>query len=120
MENHVAGRVKVRVKICGITRQADAEAAVEAGANALGFVFWRGSQRRVDADLARRICRDLPERTARVGVFVDAEASTVESTMRDAELTVAQLHGAEDPEYRDVAGAIAGKIVTQMKKADLL
>ena len=57
------------VKICGITRPEDAQAAADAGANAIGFVFWPKSPRRAEAEVARRIASAVPVPT--VGVFVD-------------------------------------------------
>ncbi len=99
MANHDSSVVTTRVKICGITRRADAEAAAEAGADAVGFVFWKGSPRRVEAEAARELGRDLPGSPIRVGVFVDEEAPVVEAVVRGAGLDVAQLHGDESPEY---------------------
>jgi hypothetical protein len=67
----------VRVKICGITSVDDAEAAVEAGADALGLVFYVGSPRCVTLEKAAEISAVLPVSVARVGVFVDAEEEFV-------------------------------------------
>ena len=87
------------MKICGITRAADAEAAVDAGADALGFVFWEGSPRCVDARTVRTMSLGLPPYVSRVGVFVNEERSSLLSKMREARLATAQLHGDEPPEY---------------------
>ena len=81
------------VKICGTTNLEDALLAVEAGADALGFVFYEKSPRRVEVKTAREIVRGLPERVEKVGVFVDQSAARIREIMAHARLTVAQLHG---------------------------
>ncbi len=88
----------VRVKICGIMDVSTALAAVEAGADALGFVFAR-SNRQVDREDARSICSKLPPFMSRVGVFVNAPAAMVEETADFCGLDTLQLHGDESPEY---------------------
>jgi phosphoribosylanthranilate isomerase len=85
-----------RIKICGITRLEDAEAAVELGVHALGFVFWPESPRAITRDAAHAIARRLPPHVARVGVFVNAPVDQVLATVRDVGLDVVQLHGDED------------------------
>ncbi len=80
------------IKICGITNLEDAQAAVEAGADALGFVFYEKSPRRVDAETVREIVKHLPERVERVGVFVDAPRSRLGEIAEHAGLTHLQLH----------------------------
>jgi phosphoribosylanthranilate isomerase len=86
---------RVRVKICGITRPEDAEAAVRAGADAVGFVLWPASPRAIGVDAAAAIGRALPPFVTRVGVFVDAPPGEVLAAVRAAGLDVAQLHGDE-------------------------
>jgi phosphoribosylanthranilate isomerase len=81
------------IKICGITTLEDALRAVEAGATALGFNFWRPSPRYVAVSTVARIIEQLPPDVLKVGVFVDAPAVAVETAMREAGLDVAQLHG---------------------------
>jgi phosphoribosylanthranilate isomerase len=88
----------IHVKICGITTIDDAQAATAAGASALGFVFWPGSPRAVDAATARRIIETLPPFIVRVGVFVDATREELARTSVEAGLDVLQLHGSEPPE----------------------
>ena len=85
------------VKICGITRAVDADAAVAAGANAIGFVFWPNSPRRVAIDVAKRIAAAVPVTT--VGVFVDQPADEVNEIAETVGLGVVQLHGAETVDY---------------------
>jgi phosphoribosylanthranilate isomerase len=89
---------RVLVKICGITSPADARLAVEAGADAVGFVFWPGSPRWVDPETARGIGAGLPPFIWRVGVFVDADPKTLAATADAAGLDLLQLHGSEPPE----------------------
>ena len=83
------------VKVCGITRREDAEAAASAGASALGFVFYPKSTRYVDPAAAAVIGQGLG--LLKVGVFVDETAANVESVMRAAHLDVAQIYGGEGP-----------------------
>lgn len=90
------------VKICGITSLQDAEAAVEAGAAALGFVFWPKSPRFIDPHRARAIVSSLPPFVAPVGVFVNQPAAHVRGVAALVRLGAVQLHGDEDVLY--VAG----------------
>lgn len=96
---------RVRVKICGITSREDAWAAVDAGADALGFVL-AGGPRHATPETVRGICRGLPPHITRVGVFVDESAAEVLSVMESCGLDRAQLHGVEGP---DVLAALAGR-----------
>jgi phosphoribosylanthranilate isomerase len=90
--------MSVRVKTCGLTNLEDAEAAVEAGADALGFNFYERSPRYVDPERAREICSRLPESVCRVGVFVNAGREEVAAVFRRVGLTAVQFHGDESPE----------------------
>jgi phosphoribosylanthranilate isomerase len=83
------------VKICGITNLEDATAAVEGGASALGFNFWRRSPRYVTPESARSLIDQLPAKVWKVGVFVDEDAATVTRIAREAGLDIVQLHGQE-------------------------
>jgi phosphoribosylanthranilate isomerase len=87
-----------RVKICGITNLADAQAAVEAGADALGLVF-APSPRQIEIDLARSIVAVLSPRTVFVGVFRDAPIEEVNRISNQVGFDGVQLHGDESPEY---------------------
>ena len=91
--------MSVRVKICGITNVPDAVAAVEAGADALGFMFYEPSPRHISIPQAAEIIRELPPFIMKVGVFVDAEEDTVMRAIGDCGLTMLQFHGQESPEY---------------------
>jgi len=83
------------VKVCGITRREDAEAAVAAGASAIGFIFYPKSPRYVAPEKAAELGRDLD--VWKVGVFVDESPASVEAVMRVAHLDVAQVYGGELP-----------------------
>lgn len=89
---------RVFVKVCGITSAADGALAVDAGADAVGFVFWPLSSRRVDADKAAAISRALPPFVLRVGVFVDAAQEEMARVADQVGLDLLQLHGDEPPE----------------------
>jgi len=89
----------VRVKICGITCREDADMAVEAGADALGFVFCATSSRCVTPQKAAAIIRELPPFVQTVGLFVDEEPEQVNWTADFCGLDLVQLHGDEDPDY---------------------
>ncbi len=86
------------VKVCGITSPEDARAAVEAGADALGFVFWPMSPRKVAPERAAAIARDLPPFVLRVGVFVDMPREGMARIADTVGLDLLQLHGDEPPE----------------------
>ena len=88
----------VRVKICGITNAADALAAIDAGANFLGFNFYEKSPRHVSEAEAAKIRPRLPKRVEAVGVFVDAPTAKVAALCKSLKLDAAQLHGDESPE----------------------
>lgn len=85
------------IKICGTTSLEDALAAVEAGADALGFIF-APSKRRVTPEQAQKIAEQLPETLDRVGVFVNESGPKILRTVQQAGLTAVQLHGDETPE----------------------
>lgn len=88
------------VKVCGITNLEDALAAVDAGADALGFNFYHRSPRYIVPEDARRIIAELPATLMSVGVFVnESEPEDVERIADAAGLTAVQLHGDESPEY---------------------
>ena len=86
------------VKICGITNQEDALAAVEYGANALGFIFHPESPRSITSNTAGNIISSLPPFIVTVGVFVDMDRSEVCEIASDTGLNIIQLHGSESPE----------------------
>jgi phosphoribosylanthranilate isomerase len=89
---------KVKVKICGITNWTDARRAVEAGAQFLGFNFYRPSPRYIQPAAARRIIRRLPDGIATVGVFVNESEANMLAIAHRVGLDYLQLHGDERPE----------------------
>lgn len=108
-----------RVKICGITNVEDAMQAVEAGADALGFVFFDESPRHIAHERAREIIERVPAFVTTVGVFVNEPAWRVEEIMRLTGLDVAQLHGDESPEecskFRRVIKALRVEKMTDLE-----
>jgi phosphoribosylanthranilate isomerase len=81
------------VKICGMTNLEDALVAVEAGADAVGFVFYEESPRCITVEKVREIVEKLPESVEKVGVFVDADSKTILDLVLRTGLTAVQLHG---------------------------
>lgn len=88
----------IRVKICGITSYEDALAAVEAGADALGFVFAPGTPRYIEPEAAAAIAQQMPPFLTTVGVFIDRTVEEIERIVSASGLTLAQLHGNESPD----------------------
>jgi len=86
---------RTRIKICGITRIADAHAAVDAGVDAVGLVFWTGTPRVVGIDQARAIVATLPPYVTVVALFVDPEPAAVRSVLASVPIDVLQFHGGE-------------------------
>jgi phosphoribosylanthranilate isomerase len=97
-KKEMIGRTMTRIKICGITNVEDALAAVELGADAVGFVFAE-SKRRVSPETGRSIAEALPPFVTTVGVFMDERIKTVEHIAEYVRLDAVQLHGTESPEY---------------------
>jgi phosphoribosylanthranilate isomerase len=89
----------VRVKICGITRDADLRAAVAAGADALGFVFARRSKRCLEPLLAEDLVRRTPAFISRVGLFMDQDFEDVARILDRVPLSLLQFHGNEDAAF---------------------
>ncbi len=88
-----------QIKFCGITRGQDAEAALEAGAWALGMIFWRQSRRRCRLTRAAEIAAVAGRRAELVGVFVNPTLADVDRAVQAASLTLIQLHGDEGPAF---------------------
>jgi len=90
---------RTRIKVCGITCQEDARAAVAAGADGLGFIFVEQSPRLVEPDMVRAITGELPPFVDCVGVFRDEKIEVVEEIIHYCRLSTVQLHGSESPDY---------------------
>ena len=95
----MAGERRVRTKICGITRVEDARAAIEAGADALGFVFYRASPRYVAPHSAQEIISRIAPFPAKVGLFVDPDREFVNAVLAQVALDLLQFHGDEEPGF---------------------
>jgi phosphoribosylanthranilate isomerase len=91
--------VRTRVKICGITRVEDAQAAAQAGADAIGLVFYPASPRCVDVSQARAICRVVPPFVSVVGLFVNAPREAVDAILGAVPMDLLQFHGSEPAEF---------------------
>jgi phosphoribosylanthranilate isomerase len=104
------------VKICGITRPQDAEAAVALGASAIGFIFWPNSPRCVTATQARQIVRRLPPFVTPVGVFVNQPVDEVNALADAARLAAVQLHGDETP---DVVAQLERPVVKAVSRIEV-
>lgn len=107
------------LKICGITRRDDARHAVEAGASALGFVFWPRSPRRIGIEVAEEIISHLPQGVTAVGVFVNESITNIRHVIEETGIDVVQLHGDEPPDYVSLLGCpvIRGVNVEAAKEA---
>lgn len=90
---------RTRIKICGVCRARDAEAAARAGADAIGLVFHPASPRNLSVERAKEILSVLPPFVTPVALFVDAEPAELLGTIETLGLRQVQLHGNESPEY---------------------
>jgi phosphoribosylanthranilate isomerase len=99
------------VKICGMTRVEDAMAAVDAGAGAIGFIFWPASPRFIDPHRARKIAAMLPPFVTAVGVFVNQPLDYVNGVSSLVRLGAVQLHGDETPAF---AAAVTSPVIKAM------
>jgi phosphoribosylanthranilate isomerase len=90
-----AGEAGVRVKVCGLTREADVALACALGADFVGFVLWPGSPRAVTVEAARALAASVPPPVSRVGVFVDATVEEMVAAVTRIGLDAVQLHGDE-------------------------
>lgn len=111
--------MRTRVKICGITRLEDAQVAVEAGADAIGFVFYAPSPRAIDVAQAAAIVRALPPFVETVGLFVNPDASFVRNVMDNAGLSLLQFHGDEAPAFCEQFARRWMKAVRVQTRADI-
>ncbi len=91
--------MKTRIKICGLSCEADVDAAVEAGADAIGFVFYPPSPRALSAQRAGELARRIPPFIDVVGLFVNESPEMVRSVCEQVPLNLLQFHGDETPDY---------------------
>jgi phosphoribosylanthranilate isomerase len=96
--------VRTRIKICGVSRPEDVAASVDAGADAVGFVFHPGSPRQVTVVEAQALARELPPYVTPVGLFVNAAPSLIEAVAAAIPALVLQFHGDETPAQCAAAG----------------
>jgi phosphoribosylanthranilate isomerase len=116
--NH--GVHRTRIKICGITRVADALAAADAGVDAIGLVFWPGTPRVIAPERAREIVAALPAYVSVVALFVDPTPHEVRATLDAVAIDVLQFHGGETPEFCRAFGRRYVKAVPVKDDVDLL
>lgn len=121
MTTHLSGpQFRTRIKICGITRPEDALAVAEAGADAIGLVFYAKSPRAVTIAQAQAIISVLPPFVTRVGLFVDATQQELDIVLDQVELDVLQFHGNESLAQCESAGKEYMKAVRVQDTADIL
>jgi len=118
---------RTRIKICGLTRAQDVAAAVAAGADAIGFVFYAKSPRYVTAAAAAQLISTVPPFVSTVGLFVNAGVEEVAVALQQAPLSLLQFHGDETPEQcAAIAAAVkrpfirAARIGSSTTPADLI
>ena len=95
---------RTRIKICGLSREADVQAAVEAGADAIGLVLYERSPRFVSVERAAELARGLPPFVVPVGLFVNAEAAAIARAVSAMPGLLLQFHGDETPAACRAAG----------------
>lgn len=113
------GKARTRVKFCGITRPADADAAVQLGVDAIGLILAPGSPRFIDVAQAAIIRRRLPPFVQAVALFRDAPAETVRRALDELAPDLLQFHGDESPEYCASFGRRYLRAVPMRQGADL-
>ncbi|ADN08620.1 phosphoribosylanthranilate isomerase [Sulfurimonas autotrophica] len=110
----------MRTKICGITSYEDAIMAIDAGADALGFVFYEKSPRYLTPLQAKKIIQKLPPFIEKVALFVNVDAQTVNATCKDVGATLAQIHFDADTAFYDALEIPHIKVIRAQKKEDIL
>ncbi|MDQ2927204.1 MAG: phosphoribosylanthranilate isomerase [Pseudomonadota bacterium] len=111
---------RTRIKICGVSRPQDIDAAVEAGADAIGFVFHPASPRHVKVERAASLARGLPPFVTPVGLFVNAAAKDIAAAAAAIPNLVLQFHGDEDAAECGVSGRPFLRAARMMPGLDLL
>lgn len=113
-------RHRTRIKICGLTREADVDAAVEAGADAIGFVLYPQSPRAVTVERATILARRLPPFVTPVGLFVNASPNEIASACVAMPLLLLQFHGDETPVECELPGRAFLRAARMAPGLDLL
>ena len=101
--------MRTRVKICGITRTQDIKSVVDAGADAIGFVFFPPSPRNVSVELAQELVKHVPAYVQTVGLFVNASSDEILEVLKTVSLDVLQFHGDETPEQCQKIAKLTGR-----------
>ncbi len=104
-----AQNMRTRVKICGITRTQDIKSVVDAGADAIGFVFFPPSPRNVSVELAQELVKQVPAYVQTVGLFVNASSDEILEVLKTVSLDVIQFHGDETPEQCQKIAKLTGR-----------
>ena len=112
--------IRTRIKVCGLTRAADVESAVDAGADAIGLVFYPPSPRCVTTGQAAELARHVPPFVSTVGLFVNASRDEVRRVLDEVPLSVLQFHGDEPPEACMDHGLSWIKAIRVRPETDLL
>ena len=111
---------RTRIKICGLTREADVDAAVDAGADAIGLVLYEKSPRHVDLARAAALVRRLPPFVTPVGLFVNAGSARIQEALAAIPNLLPQFHGDESPEQCRAAGRPYLRAARMVPELDLL
>lgn len=109
-----------RIKICGLTRAEDVQAAANSGADALGLVFYDKSSRNISVQQAAQLARIIPPFITVVGLFVNAEANFVRAVLKHVSLDLLQFHGEESPDFCAQFGKPYIKAIRVKSGIDLL
>ncbi|WP_457748429.1 phosphoribosylanthranilate isomerase [Sulfurimonas sp.] len=110
----------MRTKICGITSYEDAMTAIDAGADALGFVFYEKSPRYISPVEAKKIIQKLPPFVEKVALFVNVDAQTVNTTCKETGATLAQIHFDADKAFYAALEVPHIKVIRAKKREDIL